>query len=261
MTGRYGRPRQYMAAYILGLLVVVMTVLRIEGNFSGKPDRLPALLALGFFSTLLLLEFLFSARARWSWTLYFCLQAVCLVFMAALDPFLDVTTSLYLSLFTQAYYFLPRRQAFNWALIFVILLTASLVRGLGPLDGLAQSMLITAEAIILTTFSRMVVQAHNDREESQTLVAELQEAHRRLQEYASQVGQLAAEGERNRLSRELHDSVGQIIFSIELGSESARLMLEHDPSRFPAMLDRLQEMTGTALGQLRSIIAELRPRT
>lgn len=260
MTGRgYGKPRQYWAAYGLGALAVVMAALRIEGNFSGSRNQPAAYLLLGLFAALLLLEFLFSSRVRWPWAVYFGVQAGCIAFMASLEPFLDVTTSLFLPLFAQAYYYLPKGKSFLWALTFVILLTAALVRGLGWLDGLAQSMLITAEAIILTTFSLMVVRSHEDREESQALVAYLQETHQKLKEYTVQAGQLAAEREQNRLRRELHDSVGQMLFSIQLECESARLMLVRDPARAPAKLDRLQEMTGAALGQLRSIIAELRP--
>jgi signal transduction histidine kinase len=37
------------------------------------------------------------------------------------------------------------------------------------------------------------------------------------------------------------------------------MLLEKDPARLPEQLDRLQEMTGSALTQLRSLIAELRP--
>jgi signal transduction histidine kinase len=61
------------------------------------------------------------------------------------------------------------------------------------------------------------------------------------------------------LARELHDSVSQLIFSITLTSQAARLLLERDPARVPQQLDRLQEMTSSALGQLRSLIAQLRP--
>ena len=70
---------------------------------------------------------------------------------------------------------------------------------------------------------------------------------------------LAVEHERNRLARELHDSVSQAIFSITLISQSARLLLNRDPARVPVQVDRLQTMTADALAQLRSLIAQLRP--
>jgi signal transduction histidine kinase len=103
------------------------------------------------------------------------------------------------------------------------------------------------------------MQAQSDQAESQVLLAELQQAHQKLQEYAAQGEELAAARERNRLARELHDSVSQVIFSISLTARSTHLLLDRDPARVPEQLDRLQEMTAGALGQLRSLIAELRP--
>ena len=60
------------------------------------------------------------------------------------------------------------------------------------------------------------------------LVAELQEAHQKLAEYAAQADKLAALQERNRMIQELYDSVGQKIFAIQLAAETSRLMLEKD---------------------------------
>ncbi len=72
---------------------------------------------------------------------------------------------------------------------------------------------------------------------------------------------LAIIEERNRLARELHDSVTQTIFSMTLASESARILLERDPSRVSARLDRLHELAQSALTEIRSLIFQLRPVT
>jgi len=65
--------------------------------------------------------------------------------------------------------------------------------------------------------------------------------------------------ERNRLARELHDTVSQLIFSISLLTRSAQLLMEKEPERVPEILMRLQKMTADALSQLRSFITQLRP--
>ncbi|MGE5249170.1 MAG: sensor histidine kinase [Bacteroidota bacterium] len=261
MTRSLGKPRTYWAAYIIAALVVLMAILRIQTHFVGTPARGLALLALGLFSVLFLIEFLLSWRVPWSWTVYFALQIGCLQFAATLQPFLDVVMSLYLPLGVQVFYYLPRRTAYFWAVVFAVLLTVTLTRALGPVEGLAHALMLIAEGIIMTTFALLVVWSQKEREESQALVTRLQEAQRRLQEHTAQAAQLVAERERNRLARELHDSVGQMIFSIELTCESARLMLERDPAQVPALLDQLQGMTEAALGRLRSIISDLRPHS
>ena len=92
------------------------------------------------------------------------------------------------------------------------------------------------------------------------MLAELEATHRRLKTYAGQVEELAALEERNRLARELHDSVSQTIFSLILNARSAQMLLERDPARVRSQLEQLQELAQSALGEMRGLIAQLRPR-
>lgn len=75
----------------------------------------------------------------------------------------------------------------------------------------------------------------------------------------SQAQLVAALEERNRLARDLHDSVTQTLFSITLTAESARAMLIKKPERVEAQLDRLQVMARGALAEMRALIFQLRP--
>lgn len=93
----------------------------------------------------------------------------------------------------------------------------------------------------------------------QQRLKELQEAHGQLQEYAAQAEELAAVQERNRLARELHDSVTQTIFSMTLTAEAARILLERDPSQAASHLSLLQELAQSALSEMRALIQQLRP--
>ncbi len=72
---------------------------------------------------------------------------------------------------------------------------------------------------------------------------------------------MAALEERNRLARELHDSVSQTLFGIILTARSAQLLLERDPDRLPSELERLQALTQNALAEMRGLIAKLRPQS
>lgn len=65
--------------------------------------------------------------------------------------------------------------------------------------------------------------------------------------------------ERNRLARELHDSVTQQLFSMTLTSQAARAQLERNPVRAAAQLERLQETATAALAEMRALIFQLRP--
>ena len=65
--------------------------------------------------------------------------------------------------------------------------------------------------------------------------------------------------ERNRLARELHDSVTQKLFGLTLTAEAAATMIDRDTTEARAQLQRLQELTREAMEELRSLIFELRP--
>jgi signal transduction histidine kinase len=82
--------------------------------------------------------------------------------------------------------------------------------------------------------------------------------------------ELSILSERNRLALELHDVVSQKLFSVMLTAEAAATQLDRElgGSAAPdggalaaarAQLERLRELAGEALEELRSLIFELRP--
>jgi signal transduction histidine kinase len=89
----------------------------------------------------------------------------------------------------------------------------------------------------------------------------LQSAHRQLQAYAYQRASLAVEHERNRLARELHDSVTQTVFSMNLAARSAGMLLDKEPPRAASQLLRIEELAASALRDIQSLVSQLRPRS
>jgi signal transduction histidine kinase len=65
--------------------------------------------------------------------------------------------------------------------------------------------------------------------------------------------------ERNRLARELHDSVSQKLFGLVLSAESAATLLDRDGEEARAELERLRDLAQEAMEELRSLVFELRP--
>jgi PAS domain S-box-containing protein len=71
----------------------------------------------------------------------------------------------------------------------------------------------------------------------------------------------AAIDERQRLARELHDSVSQALYGIALGTRTARALLDRDPAQASEPLDYVLALTDTAMGEMRALILELRPES
>lgn len=71
--------------------------------------------------------------------------------------------------------------------------------------------------------------------------------------------ELSVVQERNRLARELHDSVTQTLFSMKLAAESANVLVDDDPPAARTQLVLMQELARQASTEMRSLIFELRP--
>jgi signal transduction histidine kinase len=69
----------------------------------------------------------------------------------------------------------------------------------------------------------------------------------------------AAAAERNRIARELHDSVAQALYGIGLGARTARALLDRDPARLAEPLDYVVTLAEGALSEMRALLIELRP--
>ncbi|MBV9325799.1 MAG: GAF domain-containing sensor histidine kinase, partial [Chloroflexi bacterium] len=76
-----------------------------------------------------------------------------------------------------------------------------------------------------------------------------------------QTREYAVVEERNRLARELHDSVTQSLFSVTLLSEAALNLLDRDATRARERLERANELAHGALAEMRALIFQLRPMT
>jgi signal transduction histidine kinase len=73
---------------------------------------------------------------------------------------------------------------------------------------------------------------------------------------------LAILQERQRLARELHDSVSQALYGVALGTRTARQWLQRgEAGQAAAALDYVQPLTEAALTEMRALIFELRPES
>ena len=89
------------------------------------------------------------------------------------------------------------------------------------------------------------------------------ELERRVEERTAQLEQYyreqAATEERQRLARELHDTVSQTLFSTSLIAESLLRMQARDPDTLLNGLHDLVRLTRGALAEMRTLLLELRP--
>ncbi|MBL8163806.1 MAG: GAF domain-containing protein [Anaerolineae bacterium] len=93
------------------------------------------------------------------------------------------------------------------------------------------------------------------------LQQETEAARLAAEQLAVQAQQLAALEERNRLARELHDSVSQVLYTISLWGHSARAFLKHDPTRIDEAVGHILSLAEVGLSEMRALIFDLRPES
>jgi signal transduction histidine kinase len=89
--------------------------------------------------------------------------------------------------------------------------------------------------------------------------AALERAHRQLQASAATQQQVAVLEERQRLAREIHDSVAHGLTALVVQTQAARKLLEKDPARAPEVVAKCEEMAREALQETRRAVRALHP--
>lgn len=146
-----------------------------------------------------------------------------------------------------------------WIGLVALLMTFPLAIGYEVFQAIVFVVFYTAVNAMLAAYALATRRTQVARARNQALAQELGDKNRQLQAYANQLEQLAVARERHRLARELHDAATQTIFSMTLTTQSALLLLERDPGRVGAQLDRLNQLAQGALSEMRALISELRP--
>lgn len=114
-------------------------------------------------------------------------------------------------------------------------------------------------AIVFTlVFTLLAVHSEKARMDIQRLAGELGNANRQLREYALRVEELAATRERNRIAREIHDSLGHYLTAVNMQLEAARTLEASDPVRAHEAVAKAQSFTQEGLRDIRRSLAALR---
>jgi signal transduction histidine kinase len=200
-----------------------------------------------------------SGQPVWLQHLYLLFQSSLVLWMLSIQPQFDFIILLFVLLTYQVCLYFSGWLRWTWVGLLIFLSGGPLIYYLGLLQGLARSLTTITGEIVLPGYLIAGHEMALSRQKSQELLSQLQGTHQQLKLYTEQAEELAAMQERNRLARELHDTVSQLIFSISLTTRSAQLLIEKEPARLPELLSRLQELNSQALSQLRSFITQLHP--
>jgi signal transduction histidine kinase len=255
-----------MAVY----LILASVIIRSWVMFGGQ-RRFTVMALLAIYGVLLVAyqqRGLWFAASRWRAVLYLGVQSLLVIRLILAPPHFDFFPLLFIPLSLSAVELLERRYGFMWITAFVLImlwqyvLAAQSLNQINAIDestGLAMTILFGAMCFLVGQIVSIRRQAEQARAHNQRLLADLQVAHRQLQDQAAQLEELAVVQERNRLARELHDSVTQTVFSMTLAVQTAQVLLAKDVGRVAAQLDRVVELARNASREIQAIVKQLRP--
>jgi len=119
------------------------------------------------------------------------------------------------------------------------------------IDALALALVYGTGIVFVVVFTRVATSEREAR-------TELAEANQMLREHAAQIEDLATTKERNRLAREIHDSLGHYLTVVNVQIAAAQTVLAHDQSRAQDHLSKAQILTQDGLAEVRRSVAALR---
>jgi len=229
--------------------VAVMALLGV----SGLPTLQLQIMALALCLTFALLyRFLFRTNYfEHRPSLYFGSQAMVMVLLFLLKSGAsDAFNFLFYTLTIHAAVMLSLRAAIAWTSIYFCITSAAMLLDRGSAGWFAIFFYL-AVFILCIIMGHTVQQTELTSQRNQRLVEELQEMQQKLQE-------LAVVDERNRLARDLHDSVKQQVFAISMQLSAARTTLSESDKAYPpvAEAERLAQQAGA---ELTTLINALRP--
>jgi signal transduction histidine kinase len=169
--------------------------------------------------------------------------------------FFNVSPGLFLVIFfviaAQSMILLPSPWGGVWIGILAVISAITFVGGQGFQEGLLLILIYGGGYLFFGIFGKSLMDARLEREKSEQLYQELQVAHDQLQDYVLRAEELAATKERNRLAREMHDSLGHRLTVAAVQLEGAQRLIPQNP-------EKSAEMVGTVRGQVREALDELR---
>lgn len=224
---------------------------------SNDPNRWLVSGALALFTVIYTLRGRIISVRAWGTYFYTGLQAALIVILVLLTPRQLIAVVLFFVLSAEVTMMYSPRVVAVWIGLFT-LVTALAFWATGGPGGLIAVPIYAAGYTFFAIFASQTAKAEAAREESERLLLELQAAHRQLQDYAAQAEELAVQQERNRLAREMHDTLGHRLTVSSVQLQAAQRLIPSAPERAGQMVGAVLEEIRAGLGELRRTVATLR---
>lgn len=105
----------------------------------------------------------------------------------------------------------------------------------------------------------LIKNKHEEKERVRLLNEKLEEANQRLRAYAIEAEQIAETRERNRLAREIHDTLGHSLTGIVAGLDACTMTIDVAPELTKQQLQKIRDTAKKGITDVRRSVKKLRP--
>ena len=234
------------APYLIYLAVLARTA---GWGVDSFPVPAPVWILLIVFGVILATEPFLTRRVPSYPRLYALIQSGLVIGMLYTAPRMDILSMLFFPISFQAVQYFGERIGFAWIGVFSLAMAGTFFFGMELAPGILMILLGTGSNVLIGSYAGLIRRTDLSRRGNQTMFAELQAAYRTLKDSSAREEQLAAAEERRRLVRELHDSLTQTLFSMNLAVQAAQLSADKRDS-----LIRLQELSRSAAAEVQTLV-------
>lgn len=153
---------------------------------------------------------------------------------------------------------LPYKTGIIWIIIFSFISFIIYTYQFGIYIGTLNSVLYFVGSFFFGGFGYALSIAIKSKEKSEQLLEELSEVNSKLREYAEKVEELTILEERNRLSREMHDSIGHHLVTVSLRLEILKKIINEKPEEAKNIIETIKNEISKSLEELRNVVKTLR---
>jgi signal transduction histidine kinase len=271
VTGRVARealerypwpPASRMAGYVAVCAALVATLLGevpLDAGLTLLSVVLAGLIGLGF-HWLSECQAQMSVRKR---ALYFGTQLICATILAGLTSNDMGPCIFFFVLAAELQFLVPFRAAIAGTLLLWPLLVGAILAGNRNLYAQESPAVLAITAltgfVFVAAFTRSAVVEVIQRHQATLLLDELNQTHAQLKTYVDRVEELTVARERNRMAREIHDTLGHYLTVINVQIETAQKLGARDAGRAETALATAKRLASECLAEVRRSVSALRP--
>ena len=169
--------------------------------------------------------------------------------------------SFYIIIFLEASLLLPLKKGITIGIITVVISMikyAYLIYYKFNLSNVSQMVFFLMVNILILVIATFAQHTKEEKEKKDILYRELLDTHKQLKEYTDELNRLSVIEERNRIARDIHDTLGHNMTALIMQLQMAGHYLKSDDEKSTEMLNSSLNTARDSLSKIREVVETLR---